>query len=411
MANAGKNNTGVYQLKNGYWGFRYGILIDGKKVYKKMSKDEFGNPYKTKKQASEARLLNIARVKAENVNQSFSKMKKERKRVEEIYQEYCEKGRVDKAYSTIKKQDSLWKNHIGPKFGKRYINDISVAEINDYLAELYYVENRSYKYTESFLKMFYLIFGQAYSRDYLDIEIYDKLCKNKSSKIHMPKMKIDEETDIVVFTAKEMKILDSYFCDTNAETTYMLGKYCGLRINECYGLKWDNIDFENGYINIDRQMQYQDGIIKLVSLKTRNAKRKIYMCEKLKDYLQKLSTENEKNQIVYAEQREQNQTFIRDLNGEMISSLELVNSLPNGKIQTVNSLKYHTRTLQEKYNITFKYHYLRHTYGTTLANLNTPSHILRGQMGHANINVTMKYYIAISDSGIEILKHNLNQME
>ncbi len=88
-----------------------------------------------------------------------------RKTVEEVYTEYCEKGRSGKAYSTIKKQDSLWNNHLKDRFGKRYIDDITVAEIQDYLEELYYIDNRAYSYTESFLKMFYLIFGQAYSRN------------------------------------------------------------------------------------------------------------------------------------------------------------------------------------------------------------------------------------------------------
>lgn len=403
---AKQNNSGIYQLENGNWGFRYGLVVDGKTVWRKKVRDESGNILKNKTAAIRARERAIIKAKTEKKPTK----KIVRKTFKEVFEEYCEYGRNGKAYTTIKKQDSLWKNHIKDRFGSRYVDDVSVAEINDYLAELYYIENRAYSYTESFLKMFYLIFGQAYSRNYLDIELYDKLCKNKNTKIHMPKMKVDEETDIVVFTAKEIEILDFYFCNTHAETAYMLGKYCGVRINECYGLKWGNIDLDNGYIMIDRQMQYQDGIIKLVSLKTRNAKRKIYMCDKLKRYLKNLSIQNDKSKILYAEQREQNQIFIKDIDGKKISSLELINSLPNGKIQTVNSMKYHSKTIKKKENIVFKYHYLRHTYGTTLANLNTPSHILRSQMGHSSINVTMQYYLAISDSGIEILKHNLNQM-
>ena len=31
-------------------------------------------------------------------------------------------------------------------------------------------------------------------------------------------------------------------------------------------------------------------------------------------------------------------------------------------------------------------------------------------MGHGNIHVTQKYYIAISKSGIEILQNNLNSL-
>ena len=260
------------------------------------------------------------------------------------------------------------------------------------------------------MKMFYLIFGQAYSRNYIDVDSYNRLCVNKDTKIHMPKLKIDDDLDIVSFDDKEIERLDSYFKGTNAETAYMLGKYCGLRINECYGLKWSNVDIKNGIITIDRQMQYQNGLIKLVSLKTRNAKRTIYMCSKLKEYFKMLKRQQEQDKKELALQRQQNQTFIQDLNGEMISSLELVNSLPNGKTQTVNSMKYHSRTLQGKHNILFKYHYLRHTYGTNLAALNTPEYLLCNQMGHSNSQVTHKYYVAISEKGIDELLKNLEKM-
>lgn len=400
--------TGVYQLENGYWGYRFVVTVNGKKKAQKRVKDEFGKSYKTQKQAAKARGIALAQEQAKGLLPQQKQVV--RKTVEEIFTEYCEKGRSGKAYATIKKQDSLWNNHLRERFGKRYIDEITVTEIQDYLEELYYVEGRAYTYTESFLKMFYLIFRQAYSRNYMDVDSYNKLCTNKDTKIHMPKLKIDDDLDIVAFDCKELEQLDNYFKGTNAETAYMLGKYCGLRINECYGLKWSNVDIKNGIITIDRQMQYQDGLIKLVSLKTRNARRKIYMCSKLKDYFKNLKRQQEKDKKELALQRQQNQTNIQDLNGEMISSLELVNSLPNGKIQTVNSMKYHSRTLQRGHNLMFKYHYLRHTYGTNLAALNTPEYLLCNQMGHSNSQVTHKYYVAISEKGIEELLKNLEKM-
>lgn len=400
--------AGVYQLENGYWGYRYAIVINGKRKEAKKLKNESGNPFKTAKQAAKAREIAIAQEKSKALLPPQKTII--RKTVTEVYQEYCEKGRSGKAYTTIKKQDSLWNNHLCARFGKRYIDDITVAEIQDYLEELYYTDNRAYSYTESFLKMFYLIFGQAYSRNYIDVDSYNRLCINKDTKIHMPKLKIDDDLDIVSFDDKEIERLDSYFKGTNAETAYMLGKYCGLRINECYGLKWSNVDIKNGIITIDRQMQYQNGLIKLVSLKTRNAKRTIYMCSKLKEYFKELKRQQEQDKKELALQRQQNQTFIQDLNGEMISSLELVNSLPNGKIQTVNSMKYHSRTLQGEHSILFKYHYLRHTYGTNLAALNTPEYLLCNQMGHSNSQVTHKYYITVSERGIDELLKNLEKM-
>lgn len=92
------------------------------------------------------------------------------------------------------------------------------------------------------------------------------------------------------------------------------------------------------------------------------------------------------------------------------SSLELVNALPEGKIQTVNSMKYHSRKIKSEHNITFKYHYLRHTYGTRLAELNTPTHLLCRQMGHASSKVTERYYLGMTTTGIDVLTKNLNAM-
>ena len=47
-----------------------------------------------------------------------------RKTITEVYQEYCEKAKSGKAYSTIKERDYLWNNHLKEYFGKRYIDDM-----------------------------------------------------------------------------------------------------------------------------------------------------------------------------------------------------------------------------------------------------------------------------------------------
>lgn len=396
-------NYGISQLPNGNWCYRFTRTVDGKRVNRKGTKDEAGNLLKTKRAAEQAKAIAEMRFEA-----SLYQKPERRMTFGEVYAEYCERGRSGKAYSTIKKQDSLWNNHLKEQFGGRYVDDIAVAEVNDYLSFLYYTEGRAYKYVESFLKMFYLVFGQAYSRNYLSTDAYNKLCINKDVRITMPKMKIDEDVDIIAFSCEEVYALDAYFKGTNAETAYLLGKCCGLRINECYGLKWSNIDIENGAITIDRQMQYQDGLIKLVPLKTRNARRVVYMSQKLKEYFIKLAAETKAHSVDLKAQRAQNCTYIYDVDGSKLSSLELVNSLPNGKIQTVNSMKYHSRTIKSVLKIDFKYHYLRHTYGTRLAEMNTPTHILCNQMGHASGKVTERYYLAVSQTGIDILVNNLN---
>ena len=400
------NDVGVFQLPDGFWGYRFKIVVNGKTVEKKRLTDDNGMKFKNKTAASKARKLAIHL--AENGPQEPTEpTPPDRKTVSEIYAEYCEKGRTEKAYGTIRKQDSLWNIHLKSAFGSKYIDEISVAEVKDYLAHLYYEDDLAYRYVESFLKMFYLIFGQAYSRGYLPVDTYNKLCVNKDTKISMPKLKIDDDMEIVAFTNEECAMLDEYFAGSNAETAYLLGRYCGLRINEAYGLKWENVDLEAGTIRIEQQMQYQEGLIKLVPLKTRNARRTIYLNSRVKAHLASLLEQWQNVTPAQRLQQEQNKTIVMDAEGNPVSSLELVNCLLNGKIQTVNSMKYHSRLLQSKYGLLFKFHYLRHTYGTQLAIMNIPAHLLCNQMGHGKIETTRRYYIAVSEDGIAELKRGI----
>ena len=108
---------GTYQLPNGMWAFRAFLVVDGVKKDVKRTKDEFGNPFKTEKAALKARERALALCELD------IPMSPKRKSVtvKEVYLEYCEKGRYDKSYGTIRKQDSLWRNHISKKFGKKDI--------------------------------------------------------------------------------------------------------------------------------------------------------------------------------------------------------------------------------------------------------------------------------------------------
>lgn len=401
-----KNSVGVYQKDNGYWEYRFVMIVDGKQINKKKSTDAQGNKLKTKTEAIRAREAAMAAARTERAG----KPKVIRRTFQEVFEEFCEKGRKDRAYQTIRKQDSLWENHLKAKFGKRYVDEISAADVMDYLSELYYIDGFSYQYTEAFLKMFYLIFGQAYSRDYLEVDAYNKLCVNKDTRVRMPKIKSEDDTDIVAFSREELRLLDDYFRGTNAETAYLLGRYCGLRINECFGLKWGNVDLDAGTITIDRQMQYQNGLIKLVAPKTRNSKRTIYLNDTLKAHLQAKFQQRSEDEKRFAVLRQQNRRLLEDIDGSQFYATDLVNCLPDGKLQTVNSMKYPTREIKQKLGINFKYHYLRHTFGTLMAEMNTPTHLLCNQMGHGNIHVTQRYYIAVSKSGIEILQGNLNRL-
>jgi len=165
-----KNDVGVFQQPDGFWGYRFKIVVNGKTIEKKRLTDDSGARFKNKTSAVKARKLaiHLAEIRSQR---SVGCVKAIHKTVGEVYSEYCLKGRSGKAFTTIKKQDSLWKNHLQATFGTKYVDEISAAEVTDYLAYLYYERDLAYRYVESFLKMFYLIFGQSYSRGYLAVDI------------------------------------------------------------------------------------------------------------------------------------------------------------------------------------------------------------------------------------------------
>ena len=181
---AGKSDAGVRQLKNGCWAYRFSISVNGQKVEQRGSTDLDGNVLRTKQDAIKARkkAIRLAQLAPLLPQQKPEPVKKT---VRELFAEYCEKGRSDRAYMTIRKQDSIWENHLQAEFGDCVIDEIPVSAVNDYLARLYYDDGYAYRYVESFLKMFYLIFGQAYSRGYMSVDSYNRLCVNKDTKIHI----------------------------------------------------------------------------------------------------------------------------------------------------------------------------------------------------------------------------------
>jgi len=100
--------SGVYQMEDGTWGYRFSMIVEGTTISRKKVTDEFGNKLKTKKQAIKARESAMAEARL------AGKRKHEisRRTVEQVYNEYCEKGRTGRAYMTIRKQDCMWRNHI-----------------------------------------------------------------------------------------------------------------------------------------------------------------------------------------------------------------------------------------------------------------------------------------------------------
>lgn len=90
-------DSGVFKMENGLWAYRFAVMIDGKQVARRKSTDALGNKLRTKKEAIKAREAAIEQAHLERAR----KKDIARRTVKEVYGEYCQNGRSDRAYQTM----------------------------------------------------------------------------------------------------------------------------------------------------------------------------------------------------------------------------------------------------------------------------------------------------------------------
>ena len=109
---ANRRDTGVFKLENGCWAYRFTVKVDGVTITKRKTVDDSGQKFRTKTCAIKAR----AAALQEAITERKKKRPSYRHTIKEVFEEFCENGRNDRAYQTIRKQDSLWRNHLCERF-------------------------------------------------------------------------------------------------------------------------------------------------------------------------------------------------------------------------------------------------------------------------------------------------------
>ena len=401
------NYAGIRQLPNGNYEVR--IQVKNKRLQVNTIKrlDDDGNPFTTKTAAAKYRDAYIEALT--NNNESKEEKPVNDCTLGEIYAMYMKNGADEKAQSTIRKQESMWQNHIKMRFGDVLLSNITTNDLHNYLCELYAhgdeynpQANYSYKYVEGFLKFFYLLFGVAYSADMISTDKYTKMFIDRNTRLTMPKITQEDKEkydDVDIFTPNEMRDLDNIFKRGNCYTAFLLGYYCGLRISETFALTWQDFSLLERQITVNKQLLYQDGVWCLCPVKTLTAVRKIDLAPIVFEHLKRKFEEYTQiqNAIVNGELLSyRNHEYVIDKTKrpyEKLQGVDFVNRKENGELLTPNSIKYWAKVIKQELLLDFKYHSLRKTFATNMANLNTPVLELMLALGHKKYDTTMQYYI------------------
>lgn len=388
--------------KNGPWQFRLNkTLPNGKKIDFKRKTGDTGKPFLTAESAYEARTALWNQLVADSGGYgAVSKLT-----LGKVYELFCDSQEAKaKAASTLKKHDSVWRNHISAVFKDVKINAITIQDMQEFILGKYNTNKYTYEYLESFIKFFYLIFGYAYRNEWISLDKYNKMFVD-DKRLKMPERKRTDvpKESIVTYNDIQLYQMEQFLSknDSNLLTAYMLARYTGMRKGEVFALRWSDIDFASGKINVSRQLTYEKGLYQLCPPKTKKSVRFIIMPEVLQSYLYSFFKQQKRNKEEYGKAYKNRELVVDTVDNCDIIGGDFVNRKKSGELLSSNSTKYVVRKIKDELNIDLHFHWLRHTFATNCAVNNIDDMMLCEMLGHEKLETTRKYYISMNNKQLE----------
>jgi len=215
--------------------------------------------------------------------------------------------------------------------------------------------------------------------------------------------RIKSRTDPHIFiTPDKIEMIFGRFPEKSSTHVAMMSGYKGgLRLGEAFALAWDDVDFVNNTISVNKQIQWSETEkVWYFSDPKYDSFRVIKMD---KDYMALLTREKERQKKakiyfendyvkLYMNQQKQLNT---DEDGNLI---QLINVRENGEFIIPRSMQHTSSILHHKMDFPdFDFHSFRHTHATMLAEQNVPPKYLQERLGHKNLKVAMKYYVHLTE--------------
>ena len=152
----------------------------------------------------------------------------------------------------------------------------------------------------------------------------------------------------------------------------------GLRRGEVLGLRWHDLDQEDGEIRIRQQIQRVDGELRIGPVKTTASRRDLPLLAPASEVLAIRSEAQAADRAELGRAWQDNGLVFTTRTGRPVEPRNLVRSFH--RICTTHGLR------------VIKVHHLRHTTATLLKNLGVPACDARLILGHSRLAVTQEIY-------------------
>lgn len=251
--------------------------------------------------------------------------------------------------------------------------------------------------------------------------------------ITYPKL-TSERADVnrTVITLEDFnKMLDRFEKGNPFRYALLIGFYTGLRIGEVYALTWEDIDFKERTLDVNKLVYKRNyGVDVRQIMKDKNKReeksawyfgdtktvasnRKIKIGDALIAELKEYRKFQMEQQLIYGEYYTQifQKEEIDEKGNKIYRLIEVEKTVPvalpqanlilrkeNGQYSTTDSFKYAARVIHYDLGIKFNFHSLRHTHATKLIEAGVSPKAVQARLGHENIETTLNTYTHNTES-------------
>jgi len=298
-------------------------------------------------------------------------------------------GSKELAPTTYKRYCRMLETRILPYFGHFYINKIRPTDIMKFYdllekdTQLVRKKGNNGSKTKKPLSGKTILEHHRLLRAMLHRAVYWQLIvSNPAERVQPPRAKKpkrrsydDEQTKILLENLEKLTVED-----TKYKVAIILTIFTGVRLGELMGLEWQDVDFRNGIISINRSSQYLSdmGVFTKVP-KTENSIREIAIPEFIISLL-------EEYKLWYEEQK--------SLYGELWTNSDRLFVQADGKPMHPSSIsKWFVKYVSTIGLPVINFHGLRHTNASLLVAQNVDIAVVSARLGHAQISTTLDFYV------------------
>ena len=334
-------------------------------------------------------------------------------------EKYC---KINLKYHTIEAYSNIIKNHIKPRIGYYLISQITPMILQNLINDIYIEKGFSKRFLNNILKVLKGSF--KYATDELN---YIK--NNPAINTKIPKYDTAPNDPAHIFSEEEIQMILNRFENNHCVYYAMLtAYYTGLRVSEVFGLTWDDIDFENKRLTVNKNIlkKNQKGGTKgnhisgnsttvwyFGTCKTQSSYRTIEISDTLINSFKKYKDEQEENEKNYGDSymkhysKEVKNEFTNKPEIKIINACsELEIGLPevkfvfiknNGVFEGTDSMKYPFKVIHYELGINCRFHDFRDTHATRLIENGVDVKAVAKRLGHSNIRTTYEIYVRVTD--------------